>query len=784
MGLPSLLPALKKTGTSRSFLALDIGDTTIVSALWHVDHGKLVVRLVSDPVEWSDEDGGFGLPEAADVAIGELGEGAEKVDEVLLGLPETWTSKGLIIPDRKKQLKSLRDMLGLKLLGFAVSSEALVKYIALLDGFPLAAVIVQLEAASLRILVVHEGVITRTEVVGRSNDFAGDMTEALARVKEANPSPRILMFGMKFSVEELQALEQQLHQKDWVKGGFFHKAPSVESLPNDVLVTAVCLTAGREVAAGMGLMDGGAVQAAAQAPPPKPKAPSAAQEPAVPSHPAKEAVKVPPMKEKPVVAEPAKHVPADEENFGFVEIKPQAKSAAEPIVESGEPDQPAIHIQQPGYYPDETSTEEIVPEEKLGSETDGIGARIRGIFKRASYGSSLTERHAAEATGKKPVGFLIAFLVLLVVGAAAASIYFLKQTYTARVVILPKMEEISKEVKLTLSPTAETSNAAAMLVKVTDASETTSGKKEGRSTGKKIVGDKAKGKVTIFNRTMNEKSFPAKTLLTYKDMKFYTDEVVTVSGATTESGYKTVPGQKDVNVTAAVIGADSNLEKSMELTIANFDKLQYVASVLNPFTGGSSREILAVSEADVKRVQEELAKELQAEVISAMQKKAEGGKSVVAAGKPVVQKVTVEPEVGQESNTFEVSVTMIAKGIVYSSDDLLPVAKTSLQEMVPEKSVLRPEKTTLSVLNASPSANGDVVADVQLTSEVIPFIDREALAASIQGLAPDQAKKVLLENALVREATVQLSPSFVSMLVKELPSAVDRIRIEVHLGAP
>lgn len=773
MGLPSLLPALKKTGTSRSFLALDIGDDTVVSALWHVEQGKLVVRLVSDPVEWSDEDGGLGLPEAADAAIGELGQQAEKVDEVLLGLPETWTSKGFIIPDRKKQLKEMRDMLGLKLLGFAVSTEALVKYIALLDGVSFSGLTVEFRPSALRVMVVRDGAIERTEVVGRSDDVVGDLTEALARVREVEPEPRVLLYGMKFSVDELKKFETKLVEKDWIEDRFFSKNPVFESLPNDVLVTAVCLTAGREVAASLGLLDG--VMPASTAPSKGgAKVPEARQETV--------AREQSPLSEKKETEHSTlKSDGGIEENFGFTELASNSEHA-NVVLPSEEDLSGSEPVKEFAFREDAEDLSAGMPEEKIAPREQGFGARIRGFFKKASYGSSLTERHAAEATGKKPVVFLVLFFLLLAAGATAAGAFWLRESYTVRVVLQLKLQDISKNLQLKLSPTAVKSDPTSLVVKVADASEEVSGKKEGNSSGKKIVGDKAKGKVTVFNRTMNEKSFPAKTVLTNKNLKFTLDEAVTIPPATTGTGYTTVPGSVNASITAVNIGSESNLEKSIELVIANFDTAQFVASVLDPLIGGSSREILAVSESDVKRVQEELAKELQAQVISAMQKKAEGGKTVVSAGKPTVTEVKVTPEVGQESNTFEVSLTMTAKGIVYSTEDLLPVAESALQSVVPEKAVLRPENTTLSVMNASPSASGEIIAEVELSSQVIPFVDREAIANSISGKNPAEALQALRAESLIQDVRLQFLPGLAEALFGIIPVNAKRIEVEVHVG--
>ena len=775
MGLPSLLPALKKTGTSRSFLALDIGDDTVVAALWRVENGKLVVLLVSDPVDWSDDDGGFGLPEAADTAIGELGESAEKVNEVLLGLPESWTSNGLIIPDRKKQLKEVRDQLGLKLLGFAVSGEALIKYIALLDGVAVSAVLVQVTKASLKVGVVKDGVPQQTEIVGRSDDFAGDMTEALARVKELQPEPRMLFYGMKFSVDELNTLVQTIKTHDWIKGGFFHKTPAIETLPNDVLVTAVCLTAGREVATGLGLIGGDGTL-------PTQSTASTAKTPVSPQEPkfSMQSTEVTHI-EKPEanISPKESSFPMEGDNFGFSELPfPTKEQEEHSFVDNRSAVETAYNIEQP------ISTEDFGPGV---SELDGVSVkttRLGGFFRKLSFGKSITERHAAEATGKKPVGIFLFLIVVLFIGLLGGGYAYVKQSYTAQVIIDLQTSAITKNLQLKLSPSVEKSDPFAKVVKVADASEEVSGEKEGESTGTKIVGDKAKGKIKFFNRTATEKAFPAKTSVSYKGLKFTTDEPVTIPAYTTGSGYTNVPGTAEVAVTAVEIGPESNLSADSELTIANFDTAQYVAKAEVALKGGSSREILAVSEADVTRVSEALAKELQAQVVSKLQANAINGKTVISAGKPTIQKLTVSPKVGEESKTFRVSLTMDAKGVAYSAEDLTPVGEAALQAEVPEKSALRPESMRLSVLNASASATGEIIADVELTAELIPFVDREAIAESIRGVLPGTAQGTVRSQIPVHGVKVQFSPSFAGVLFGKLPDLSRNIDVQVHLGGP
>jgi len=133
------------------------------------------------------------------------------------------------------------------------------------------------------------------------------------------------------------------------------------------------------------------------------------------------------------------------------------------------------------------------------------------------------------------------------------------------------------------------------------------GDKTGSTTGTKTIGDKAKGSVKIQNGTASNINLAAGTvLISSGDLRFSTNSSASVSAALSPSQ----PGTATVDVTATDIGSQYNLAKDESFKVSNYPKAEVDAVVISDFSGGSSREISAVSEDDQEALEEELTNEL------------------------------------------------------------------------------------------------------------------------------------------------------------------------------
>jgi hypothetical protein len=193
---------------------------------------------------------------------------------------------------------------------------------------------------------------------------------------------------------------------------------------------------------------------------------------------------------------------------------------------------------------------------------------------------------------------LVAFLVWAIFFAARAT-----------VVITARTTESSANAKVTLGEKQAT-NFGKNTIKAAIQQEKKDVSHEFDATGKKEVGEKATGKMTITRTSVSSNSLtvPAGTSFTSGQITFKSTESATLSGTSIgENGI--VQDSATVSVEAAEIGDEYNLSaRSYKASVGGID-----AEGTN-MTGGSSKEVTVVSSNDVQDATNQLAQQNSDEV--------------------------------------------------------------------------------------------------------------------------------------------------------------------------
>ncbi|MFH1827047.1 MAG: hypothetical protein ABH812_01270 [bacterium] len=131
-----------------------------------------------------------------------------------------------------------------------------------------------------------------------------------------------------------------------------------------------------------------------------------------------------------------------------------------------------------------------------------------------------------------------------------------------------------------------------------------------KTTGKKDVGEKAKGEVTINNFDSSEIKFDSRTELTNNSLIFLLDSDTKVASAslTSDSSAK-LPGKTKAKVSALKIGPDYNISANNKFSIANYPDIDYFAINEEPILGGSKKEVRTVSEDDISSLDADILKQ-------------------------------------------------------------------------------------------------------------------------------------------------------------------------------
>lgn len=185
-------------------------------------------------------------------------------------------------------------------------------------------------------------------------------------------------------------------------------------------------------------------------------------------------------------------------------------------------------------------------------------------------------------------------LVFIGLGVIVLAAFFLEFFFhKANLVVYFPAQTIKKEVNLSqeaLEPVVSTVSSSMTL---NDSLSTS---------GKQLVGDKAKGDVTLFNFDDKEIRFDKGSLLAGEGLKFILDSEVNVASATemlVDNKPIKKPGEAKDKVTAESIGPESNLPSKKRFQINSLSTSTYFATNDTAFSGGTKKEIMTVAKKDM-----------------------------------------------------------------------------------------------------------------------------------------------------------------------------------------
>lgn len=777
MQLPNVLK--QTSAAEQQFLACHITESAVTVAIWQGSADQVEVLKTGTPKEWSDM---AGLPDAFELALSDVmneGDGS-KPQQMLFGLPDQWVEGSEVKAEYKEILKQLTQKNELKPAGFVVSMDAL--YRLLTQGEVRIVAFFTLTSGSLVVQHVQNGTGKQKVEVGRSDHIVDDAKEALTRLygeKELVVPTTCVLFSETLPFDQLKELQQELLQGDLSSEGLLPHVPKFEVLDSCEPLRAVCKIGGEEFLKSQK---------------------SFVPVPSVESH--------TPDDDKPILnprpvggqspVAPASVQAAMPDNFGFVEVPVEVPEKSteqkEPSAKKGirTLSRPTVTVET-----DDEAAENDAP--VAAPKKPGFLAGLSSLFKKKSQKVKAAPRPVPaprppsfrKPLMKKP-GIIVGIVIgLLLIGSVAGYGFLATQT-KAQVTLWVKTERISQNVVITLDPKIAATDETQNILKANRVTKQVTSSEETSTTGSKLIGEKATGSVTIFNRTENVKVFPKGTEIKADNKSFLLDEEVTVASASskTDQNFNTVvePGKQDAKVVASAIGAEYNLGKDTEFSVANFGKDSYVARSTGNFDGGTSREIQAVSKDDQTRILSSLKAHLITQAQEELEDSLESGQYLVLTGKSTVTDQKYSAEVGEETNMLKLTLTVEVEGYAYSGTDLRPIASAVLSGLVPSEGMLiedrieilsSPNQSTSSGKTASASAQVTLNAD--LSAEYEPIVDQEFFKSELAGKTLEQAKNILNSRKEIKQSEIQLMPSIAKTILGKLPSNKDQITIEKKL---
>lgn len=717
MNLPGLFAAQKTATVPHRFFVIYFGEHMVKAALWQVLDQKIELMTMSTPQPWKEESA---LVDASDHALQQLGKDSEQVKKTLFALEPTWVNQQGILAEKKALFQHLTKELSLEAVGFVVIPEAIIQYQLNRKGNSLQCFVLEVLAERVSMTIVKNGKLGQQEMVGRSQNVVDDMKEGFARFQDGALPSLVFLYSNFLTIEELEEARQRLLELDLLKDNTFMQQPTFEVISEEDILDIILQTGGRAVAESHHLID-----------------------PA-----------------QPVVVESAAADltlgdVAEQEASPAVElaIDPSLYPAPAPMVRRGDvPEQEPMNSAP--AFPQDFPEDNTFPGQEYSEKKTGFPMH--------------------------PVLFGVIGVVLGILALAAVFFFSSGKVMSAVADVQLKTQTVNKQLELKLDPTASASDPTTGILKAEIIKQTANGEKSAETTGKKIIGEKATGKVTLFNRTSSSKTFQAGTLLKAGTRKYLLEKTETVASASTGTNFETKPGTVEATVTAADIGAESNMAKETEMTIDTFSTDTYVARSLTDLAGGTSREIKAVSQKDQDELLAALKKQLNEEAVKSLQDQAGTGKYVFPTNRVKVVTSKFSTEVGKETNSLSLTMSVEAEALSYSAEELKTLANQVITSSVPSGYTVSEDAIqllTTPVTSSTSSAQVSIKADINAAAK--PQAKVEEWKKQLEGMQLGAATALLKGKPEIAEAKITLQPALFARFISTLPK--DPTKIELKL---
>ncbi len=755
-----------KQDLPEQFFALELSDDTIKSAVWTVLDGHTKVVKIGSIKSWDGKNSNL-LIEKIDQSISDASENLDpEPSGVVFGLPEPWLEKENISNDKKALLKKICTDLDLKPLGFVNTDTAVIQYMKIDEGTPPSAIFLRLSAAELNLSLVKLGKILGTELVGRSGDLGPDVEEGLSRFKKIDTLPsRMILYNGQLDFEEDK---QQLISYDWEEKFPFIHFPKVEVLPNDASIKAIALAGGSEVAKSLGfdikpppVKEGGSkTLPAASADPDEvgtSSEPKAKESPQPLDEPTAKSLG---FSSKDV----AESIKADTNNLGANAPKSTEslplQGANAPYPETAVPDP------EPSDAPD-FSSKSVKPKLTM----PGFIPSFLGFFTNlpSKLKSILKIKKAPKVITLVIVGF-----VLLLIAVFAAYWYFPK----AKVTILVEPKTVDENLELTIDSSATTLDLESIVLPGQSVEISVEGSKSAPTTGTSLIGDPAQGDITIYNKTDDSKAFSAGTVLIGPDnLSFTLDEDVEVASAS--AGDESITfGKATGKVSAKSIGPDGNLSGGTTLSFKQFSESNYSAKVSDELSGGTAREVKAVSEDDQATLLEALTTDLKQKAASDLRSELGGDRSLVdVEDQDEIMEKSFNRDLNEEADNLKLDAKLEYTALSYRKNDLDLLLQQAIKEKIPDNY----EVSASSEIEIEPAVlNKDNTATIEVTfkAKLIPKLDFTDVKTNLKGRYPHLVQEYLATLPGFISADITITPNLPASL-KTMPRLTKNILIDI-----
>ena len=327
--------------------------------------------------------------------------------------------------------------------------------------------------------------------------------------------------------------------------------------------------------------------------------------------------------------------------------------------------------------------------------------------------------------------------ILPIIGVIAAVVLFGGLIYWffphATVTILELPKPLGDSAQITIDPTTTIVDAANKIIPGAKQQLSVSEEKMIAVTGKKNVGDPAKGSVTLYNKTLNTQSLVKGATLTSGALEFTLDTDVTIASASEDLGGRTY-GKATIAITASQIGPNSNMSTGTTFVVKGFSTDEMTGNNAAALAGGTSREVTVVSRADYDALVAAAQKDLVDQARSGLTASVGGTARLIEDTiQTTVTQKTFDQELDQQASQLSGKVTVTVSGISYNDDDVKTLLKAFIAKDIPLGFTLSESRTTVSLTDVVVKKNDTVTATASIKTDAVPTLDIAVIQKNLAG---------------------------------------------------
>ncbi|QQG44744.1 MAG: hypothetical protein HYW86_02405 [Candidatus Roizmanbacteria bacterium] len=269
------------------------------------------------------------------------------------------------------------------------------------------------------------------------------------------------------------------------------------------------------------------------------------------------------------------------------------------------------------------------------------------------------------------------------------------------------------------------------------------------TTGKRDVGEKAKGEVTINSFDNKDRVFSKGTILEVNNIKFVLDDEIKVASYSEKiinDSTARLPGTNKDKATAVEIGTEGNIAKGQKLKIADLSLTDFFAVSNTAFTGGSKKQIRTVSKQDVEDIKKRILEKSKQEANSKIKTELQNNNILLdSLTNTTLDNIQISKEIGEETEQVSTKATSNTTYYTLSKKEVQNMLKDSFKGEVPSGFHLTDDQISFEVKDVEQNEN-KISMKITAKAAALKDVEKDDIIHNVKGMNIKDVEKILKEK--------------------------------------